>query len=193
MKTITTLIGLMLFAITTLQAQKTEWKFDKDHTRIQFSAVHLGINEVTGQFKDFEGLVKANKPDFTDAEVELTIDATSIDTDNEKRDGHLKSEDFLYVEKYPEIAFKSTSFKKEADDQYSLTGKLTIRDVTREETFRVTYKGTVEAMNKTIAGFKLNGKINRFDYNVDWSEKFAKGLIVSKEIEITVNIELIKQ
>ncbi|NBC82190.1 MAG: polyisoprenoid-binding protein [Bacteroidetes bacterium] len=189
----TTLIVLTLFIVQTGFSQSTTWKFDKNHSKIEFSAVHMGISEVTGQFKSFEGTIKADKADFTDAEVNIAIDASSIDTDNEKRDGHLKGEDFLHVGEYPEIKFDGKSLKKVKGDNYKLTGDLTIRDVTKTKTFDVIYRGTVEAMGNTIAGFKVTGTIDRFEFNVDWNQKFAKGLIVGEEIGITCNIELIKE
>jgi polyisoprenoid-binding protein YceI len=172
--------------------QKAEWKFDKSHSKIQFTATHMKISEVPGQFKDYSGTIMAGE-DFTDAEIEVTIQVNSIDTDNDKRDGHLKAEDFFNASKYPEIKFKSESLEKVEGNKYKLKGKLTIKDVTKTEEFDVKYMGTVEAMGATRAGFKVTGSIDRFDYNVDWDKSFGQGLIVGREIGITANVELIKE
>lgn len=173
--------------------QKTTWSFDQPHTNIQFSVTYLGVSEVTGKFKTYSGTILSGKDDFTDAEINVSIQAGSIDTDNDKRDDHLKSDDFLYVEEYPEITFTSTSLQKIDGKNYQMKGELTIRGVTREETFNVEYSGIVEAMGKTRAGFKVTGTINRFDYNVDWSESFTKGLVVSREIEIVCDVNLVME
>ncbi|WP_339736388.1 YceI family protein [uncultured Sunxiuqinia sp.] len=194
MKTLTYIIilALNLFA-THVVAQGTVWVEDEAHSSIKFSAIHMGISEVEGNFKDFDIKVVSNEADFTDAKIEVTIQANSLDTDNTKRDDHLKSDDFLGVEKYPVIKFTSESLTKISDGKYQLTGTLTIRDVTKTETFDVSHMGTVEAMGETRAGFKLTGSIQRFDYNVDWNKTFTKGMVVSKEIDIVCNFELNKK
>jgi len=194
MKTLTYIIilALNLFTIQAV-AQSTTWVEDEAHSSIKFSAVHMGISEVEGNFKDFDIKVMSDKADFTDASIEVTIQANSLDTDNVKRDDHLKSDDFLGTETYPVIKFISESLKKIGDGEYQLTGKLTIRDVTKTETFDVKHLGTVEAMGETRAGFKLTGSIQRFDYNVDWNKTFTKGMVVSKEIDIVCNFELNKK
>ncbi len=174
-------------------AQNTEWKFDADHTNIQFSAVHMGISEVSGEFKDYSGTIMAGEDDFTGAQIKVIIKSASIDTDNQKRDDHLKSEDFLYVEEYPEIRFVSSYLKKQDGDNYTMEGELTIRGVTKTERFDVVHRGTVDAMDETRAGFKIKGTINRFDYDVDWNKTISQGLVVSKEINIICDVELIKE
>ena len=173
--------------------QSTEWKFDKAHSKIQFVATHMKLSEVTGQFKSYSGSIKADDKDFTDAEIRVTIQVNSIDTDNEKRDSHLKGDDFFNAERYPEITFKSESLTGVSDDRYKLRGKLTIKDVTRTVEFDVAYKGTIEAMGATRAGFKVTGTIDRFDYNINWDKSFGKGLIVGREVDIKADVQLIKE
>lgn len=193
MKTKSIMLSLVFVLISSmLFAQTTEWKFDKSHSKIQFVTTHMQISEVTGQFKEYSGTIKASSDDFTNAEIEVTIPVKSVDTDNEKRDGHLMGEDFFNAEKYPEIKFKSESLEKISGEDYKMTGKLTIKDVTKTVEFDVKYKGTVEAMGKTIAGFKVTGTIDRFDYNVDWDRSFGKGLIVGKKVDIKADVELVK-
>ena len=170
--------------------QSTQWNFDKSHSKIQFTATHMKISEVPGQFKEYSGTILTNGEDFTDARIKVSIKASSVDTDNDRRDGHLQNEDFFNTEKYPNIKFVSESMEEISDQKYELTGKLTIKDVTQTVTLDVDYKGMVEAMGATRAGFKVTGTIDRFDYNVDWDKSFGRGLIVGREIGINVDVEL---
>ena len=185
-------ITVSLMLVSVLLSAQTSWQFDKAHSKIQFTTQHMKISEVSGRFTQYSGSIKSNGEDFTDAQVQVTIQASSIDTDDEKRDKHLRSEDFLYTEEYPEITFKSESLRKVSQNNYKLKGTLTIRGVSRTETFDVKYMGTVEAMGATRAGFKVTGSINRFDYNVDWDRSFGQGLVVGREIGINADVELIK-
>ncbi|MFO8233998.1 MAG: YceI family protein [Bacteroidales bacterium] len=186
-------VGLFFLITGMVSAQSTKWQIDKSHTKIQFVTKHMKISNVTGQFKEYSGDIKADQEDFTDVDIRVTIPVESIDTDNEKRDEHLRGEDFFEVEEYPEIKFQSVSISKEGDSQYKLKGELTIKDVTRTETFKMEHLGTVEAMGDIRAGFKLTGKIDRFDYNVDWDSSFGQGLVVGRDVEINIDAELIKQ
>lgn len=194
MKKLTFPLFLLLIITLPLTAQNTVWEIDPAHTKIQFAATHLAISEVSGQFQEFSGTVKSDQDDFSDVSIDLTIQANSLDTDNEKRDKHLKSEDFFHVEKYPVLTFKSKSMEKTGNNEYKLTGDLTIHGVTKPATLDVTHKGTVEGMQgETRAGFKVKGNVNRFDYGIDWNNSFTGGLVVGKEIDITCDVELIKQ
>ena len=187
------LIVSFLLMTGVIFGQSEKWKIDKAHTKIQFTATHMSISEVNGQFKSYSGKIMSDKDDFTDAEINVTIDVSSVDTDNEKRDGHLMGEDFFNAEEYPEIKFSSNSLKKVKDKHYKLKGELTIKDVTRTEEFDVKYMGTVEAMGATRAGFKVTGEIDRFDYNVDWDKSFGKGLIVGRKVGIKADVEIMKK
>ena len=173
-----------------LFGQSTQWNFDKSHSKIQFITTHMKISEVTGQFKEYSGTILTEGDDFTEAKIKLNIKASSVDTDNDRRDGHLQNEDFFNTEKYPNIKFVSESMEQVGDQKYKLTGKLTIKDVTRTVELDVEYKGMVEAMGATRAGFKVTGTIDRFDYNVDWDKSFGQGLIVGREVGINVDVEL---
>jgi polyisoprenoid-binding protein YceI len=190
MKKTNTFIALLLFASTGVFAQTT-WDLDKAHTNIQFNVTHMVVSEVNGHFSDFTGVVKSKTDDFNGADVEFTAKVASISTDNEKRDGHLKSDDFFNAEKYPDIKFKGTLAKE--GSKYVLKGNLTMRDVTKPVTFDVTYGGTVDTGRGVKAGFKLNGKINRLDYGLKWSNKLANGeMVVGDQVEIVCKIELNK-
>ena len=134
-----------------------------------------------------------SKADLSDAKINFSVDVNSINTDNEKRDGHLKSDDFFAADKYPQMKFVSTSIKPVGDNKYKLAGDLTIRDVTKPVVFDLTYGGSVAAMGTTKLGFKAKTTINRFDYNLKWDKATeGGGLVVSKEVNILVNVELNK-
>jgi len=175
-----------------LFGQSTQWNFDKSHSKVQFTATHMKISEVAGQFKEYSGTILTDGDNFSDAKIKVNIKASSVDTDNDRRDGHLQGEDFFNTEKYPNITFVSESMEKVDDQEYKLTGELTIKDVTRIVELDVDYRGMVEAMGATRAGFKITGTIDRFDYNVDWDKSFGKGLIVGRDIGINIDVELIR-
>jgi len=192
MKRILSLSLLIFFLLSPYaRAQDKTWKIDPAHTGVTFTAEYMSVTDVEGKFTEFFGTVFTTGTSFDGAEVNMTIQASSIDTDNDKRDGHLQSEDFLYVEKYPEIKFKSLSFIKETGDNYKVRGALTIRGITKTEVFDVIHKGTIDMGDQERAGFTLTGTINRFDYGVDWSKSFAKGLVVGEEIKIKCDVLLL--
>lgn len=184
---------LFLAGFLSLNAQ-TKWSIDKAHTKVQFSATHLIISEVTGEFKNFDGSIETSGDDFSNAKVNFTIDVNSISTDNEQRDNHLKSDDFFNAQKYPKMTFVGKSMQKVGDNKYKLVGDLTIRDITKQIALDVTYNGTVkDPWGNTKAGFKITGELNRFDYNLKWNVLMeAGGAVVGKMIGITINLELQK-
>ncbi|MCA0397555.1 MAG: YceI family protein [Bacteroidetes bacterium] len=186
--------GLFAFAAlmlnTNLSAQ-TKWTLDKTHSSVRFSVSHMVVSEAEGTFKSWNGTVENTKPDFTDAKIAFTIDVSSINTDNENRDNHLKSPDFFDAQKFTTIKFESTSMQALGDNKYKLNGNLTIKDVTKPVTFDVTYGGSITGQRGTKAGFKATTTINRFDYNLKWDRATETGgLVVGKDVEITVKIEL---
>ncbi len=189
------LFALLLLSPLFAGAQTAIWKVDRDHSSVSFSVTHLVISEVEGNFKNFEGELKAAKPDFSDAAINFSVDVFSISTGNDPRDNHLKSNDFLNAEKYPKMTFKSTAFNRITEGKYLLEGDLTIRDVTRNVKFNVTYGGTAkDADGKLRAGFKANTYINRFDYNLRWDKMTeGGGMVVDKMVNIELKLEFIKQ
>lgn len=176
-------------------ANAQNWKIDNSHSKVQFSVTHMMIAETSGKFKVYDGSVVSSKEDFTDAQINFSIDVNSIDTDDEMRDKHLKSGDFFDVEKFPKMVFKSKSLKKVAGKNYKLTGELTIKDVTKPVEFDVVYNGTMkDPYGNTRAGFKLAGNINRTDFGLKWNAVLeAGGVAVSENVDIDCNVELIKQ
>jgi len=190
MKKINLMAALLLVA-GFATAQST-WKIDKSHSKVGFSVVHMLVSDADGKFNEFDASVVSKAEDFNGAEVEFSAKVASIDTDNEKRDGHLKSPDFFDAEKFADIKFKGTLVKE--GGKYVLKGKFTMKDVTKDVTFDVTYGGQVNTGRGIKAGFKLTGVINRQDYGVKWANKLQDGgAVVSDDVTISCKIELDKQ
>lgn len=187
------LFFVLILSLGALQAQ-TKWTFDKAHSKVQFKVTHMVISEVTGQFKSYDGTVETSKDDFTDAKINFTIDVNSINTDNEQRDNHLKSDDFFNAEKYPKITFVSKSFKKVGDKKYKLVGDLTIRNITKQVELDVVYNGTVkDPWGNTRAGFKVTGQVNRFDFGLKWNALLEfGGAVVGEKVDIIIDVEIVK-
>src|SRR6478672_6189864 len=147
---------------------KTVWKLDPTHTLVEFSAKHLMITTVKGRITDVEGTIYTDEKDPRKSSVEATLKAVSIDTRTEQRDQHLRSADFLHVENYPEIKFRSTRIEGDKEN-FKLTGDLTIRDVTRPVTLDVQFEGrTKDPWGGERVGFSGSGKIDRRDFGLTW-------------------------
>lgn len=186
MKKLLVIAGLL---IATCGYSQTEWQLDKAHSRIRFSATHMLISEVGGKFNEFDGSVLSTNDDFSGSTVNFVAKVASLDTDNERRDTHLKSDDFFNAEAYPDIKFQG-KIEKEGDN-YFLVGTFTMREITRDIKFDVKYNGQVPGGRGRKAGFKITGVVNRFDYGLKWNRALeAGGLVVSEEIEITCTLEL---
>jgi polyisoprenoid-binding protein YceI len=170
------------------------FNIDPNHSEVQFKVKHLVITTVTGRFKKFEGNMQAEKEDFSDAKINFTADANSIDTNNEQRDGHLKSDDFFNAEKYPALTFTSKELKKTGGNNYKLTGDLTIRNITKSVELDVEYEGTaIDPWGNTKVGFEIKGVVNRFDYDLKWNTLTeAGGAMVGADIKLALNIQLVK-
>ena len=187
---------LLLIAAVSSVAQ-TNWKVDASHSKLGFSVTHMMISETEGKFKLYEGKIAAKTDaDFTDATIEFSVDVNSINTDDDKRDGHLKSDDFFNVEKFPKITFKSTSVKKgKVKNQYIVIGDLTIRDVTKKVTFIATHTGknVKDPWGMTRTAFAVTGLINRMEYGLKWNAALETGgVAVSELVKINCVLELIK-
>lgn len=178
-------------ALTAFTTINDLWTNDDPHSQLGFTVTHLGIADISGVFNDFDVKVKSSKPDFSDASFALTAKTASIDTRVEARNNHLKSADFFDVSKYPTLDFKSTSIKKAGENQYKLTGDLTIHGVTKPVTMDLLYKGMVEnPMNKKqTAGFQITGTIKRSDFNVGPGFPAA---VISDEVRIKADGEFIQ-
>lgn len=186
---------LVLVSSIFATAQSTKWIVDDTHAKLGFKVTHFGISETDGKFTKFTGTVLADKPDFSDSKIDLTIEVSSVDTDNEQRDTHLKSADYFDVAKYPQIIFKGKSFKPVSKNKYKLTGDFTMHGVTKEVTLDAIYRGTVplDPFGNTKAGFKITGLIDRTHWGLNWTGKLAGGdLLVGNDVELECNIELNK-
>lgn len=179
----------------TATAQQTKWVIDPTHSEVQFKVKHLVISTVTGSFQKFEAEAIAKKDDFTDVQVTFTADAKSITTNNDQRDTHLRSDDFFNTDKYPQITFKSTEFRKVGDHEYKLVGDLTIRDVTKPIALDVEYGGVVvDPYGNTKAGFEVTGTINRKDYGLKWNAITEAGsAVVSDKVKILASVQFVRQ
>jgi len=174
----------------------TKWVIDPMHSEVQFKVKHLVISTVTGFFKSFEGSMETDGDDFEDAKISFAIDIDSIDTNQSQRDGHLKSPEFFDAEKYPQITFSSTSFKATGeDDEYKLTGDLTIKGVTKPVTLDAEFGGTADDFyGNTKAGFEVTGKINRKDFGLAWDGVTEAGsIVVGEDIKLIINVQFAKQ
>ncbi len=172
---------------------KTQWKLDPTHTTVEFSAKHLMITTVKGQITDIEGTITIDEKTPRSSFVEATLKAASIDTRTDQRDQHLRSGDFLNVEKYPEIKFRSTSIEGDRKE-FKLTGDLTIRDVTKPITLDVQFEGqTKDPWGGERVGFSASGKIDRRDFGLTWNQTLeAGGIVVGNEIKIELEVQAVK-
>ncbi|GAB3951685.1 YceI family protein [Spirosoma harenae] len=184
-----TLIAALLFSSVGAFAQT--WGLDKAHSSLNFTVTHLMLSEVDGKFQNFDVKMTSAKDDFSDAQIELTADINSVNTNQERRDTHLKSPDFFDAAKYPTLTFKSKSISKVSGNKYKLVGDLTMHGVTKPVTLDAVINGPVtNPQNKQVkAGFKVTGEIKRLDFGVGSSQTAT----VSDEITIKASGELAKQ
>lgn len=175
---------------------KAKWKVDTSHSEVNFTVKHMMIARVNGTFRDFSADLAFDPEDLTTADVNFTVNVASIDTRNEDRDNHLKSADFFDVENHPNMTFVAKTIEKKGDNEYDVTGDLTIRGVTKPETFRVTFAGVAKDPFSGVekAGLTATGKINRTDYGLTWNAALETGgVLVSEDVKIDLLLELIKE
>jgi polyisoprenoid-binding protein YceI len=190
----------MLFAFTGLamngvnndeDVRSIEWEIDSAHSAINFTINHF-FTPVDGTFEDYDATVMFNPDDLENSMIDVTIPVSSINTRNDRRDGHLQSEDFFNAERWPNISFTSNSIESRGDNQFVAIGEMTIRDVTREFELPFTLQGMMDhpmQENTTVAGIVANAQLMRTDYGVgvgDW----AATAVVGDEVDITLNLEL---
>lgn len=199
--TISSLVGLITVAFGAYAATMT-WGLDKSHSEISFTVQHMKISEVSGTFEKYEALIKTDgKDNFENAKVSVDIDASSINTDNKKRDKHLRGKDFFEVEKYPKITFNAEGMEKtgmtdDGNTKYKLEGELTMHGKTQEETFTAIHNGTIKDpfSQKPKAGWQIKGTVNRYDYGLKWDKTTEAGnLVVGKKIDVKCDVEITPQ
>lgn len=193
-KTKSLFTAAMLFVSAAVSAQSSKWGVDVSHSSVKFEVTHLMVSETEGRFTKFDGSIESPAEDFNGAKINFTVDVNTINTDNEMRDKHLKGDDFFNAEKYPQIKFVSSSFKKGKGNNYVLEGDMTIRDVTKKVKFDVVYGGTmVDPYGNTKAGFKTTAKISRKAFNLRWSATTeAGGAVVGDEVTMILKLEFAK-
>ncbi|MFX0556625.1 YceI family protein [Maribacter sp. CXY002] len=183
-----TVFLLSLLVGTSLIAQST-WKADNAHSKVGFAITHLLISEVEGNFDEFEITATADDT-FMTPSFDVSINTASIDTDNERRDGHLKSADFFDVESNPSITFKTTSVEKTGDKTFNMTGDLTMHGITKSVTLEGKVNGVItdQRSQKLKAGLKITGTINRIDFGVG-----GESAAIGNDVEFTINLEMAQQ
>lgn len=174
---------------------KTQWSLDPMHSEIQFKVKHMMISTISGEFNKFDASLETEGDDFTQAKATFTADVDSISTKNEQRDGHLKSPDFFDVPQHPQVTFESEKLEKKDDENYVLTGNLTLKGVTKQVVLDVINNGViVDPYGNHRTGFEVMGKINRKDFGLTWHQLTeAGGLVVSDEVRLFANVEFVKQ
>ena len=170
----------------------TYWNLDTAHSEITFKVRHMMIANVKGEFKNFNVKVIGDGDDFSNLKTIVEIDADSIDTNSPDRDTHLRSADFLDSANFPTITFESTSFTRQNDEEYTLSGNLTLRGETQPVVLSVEFGGTgIDPWGNKKAGFTVNGKINRKDFGLNWNTVLeAGGVLVSEDVRIFAEIQL---
>ncbi|MEO8198059.1 MAG: YceI family protein [Thermoanaerobaculia bacterium] len=182
---------LAAVAMAPLAAQAaTTYTADKAHTNVSFAVRHI-LTPVRGTFGDFTMTIVKDDANPAGSSVDFKIQAASVTTANEMRDKHLRSEDFFFVEKFPEITFKSTKIEKVSDTEYQATGNFTMRGVTKVMTLPVTYLGEMKGMDgKPVVGFSVTTKLDRKEFGFNWNKALDNGgLLLSDEVTIEINIE----
>lgn len=185
-------VGVLL--VGRVYAAAEVYKVDAGHSSVGFSTKHLMVSTVNGSFDEYEGAITYDPADPKAFKADLTIQAKSIDTNQEKRDAHLRNADFLDADKFPTITFVSKSLSG-GEGSYTLTGDLTIKGVTKEISFPVTVSGPVQSpMGGAVIGLDANFTINRQDYGVSWSKAMDNGgLVVSNDVAVKISLEAVKK
>ena len=196
MKRLIFLIVLTLFFTFPALGQTATWQIDPDHSSFQFKVRHLMVSNVKGDFTKVKGAVTMDNKDISNLNVELTIDATSVNTGHAKRDEHLRAADFFDVAKYPTITFVSKKVTKNGPDRLKVTGDLTMHGVTREVAVNV--EGPTQEVKDPGGNFRRGAagtaRINRKDFGLTWNRALETGgVVVGEDVDLFVEIELIKK
>jgi len=174
-------------------AEAATWNIDPSHTQATFTVRHMVISNVKGEFQSTKGVVKIDDKDLAKSMVDVTIDAASIHTREDKRDAHLRSPDFFDVERYPTITFKSTKVEKAGGDRYKVTGDLTMHGVTKPVVLDAALTPEVKGMMGEVRrGAQATTRVNRQEYGLKWNKMLEAGPLVGDDVAIEINAELIK-
>ncbi len=187
------IVGLLGLLPVGTHAETARWEIDPDHSLIEFRVAHMVISKTSGRFTDYRGFVELDADAKTFKAIEATIKAESIDTNHEKRDGHLRNADFLDTKQFPTITYTMKSAQKDGES-YKVVGLLTLHGVTKELPLTGTLNGiTKDPWGNTRAGFTADGKLNRKDFGMVWNKALdTGGLVVGEDVHIHLDIECIK-
>lgn len=187
-------LGCALAIPQAVRAEPAEWTLDGTHSRIGFSVSHMVVSSVSGRFKQFGGTVSLDDANLTKSQVDITVKTESIDTDDAKRDEHLRSPDFFDTKKFPTLLFKSTKITKVGGNKYKLAGALTIHGVTKDVALDATLSDPVKnPWGKMVRSVKLGGKVKRSDFGLKWNKTLdAGGVLVGDDVTLDVQVEVDK-
>lgn len=172
----------------------TKWKLDPTHSELGFRIRHLMISNVSGYFRSFQIEGETENDDFSTAKIYLKADINSIHTNNEQRDMHLRNSDFFEADKHPELIFESSGIEKMEGENFRVTGNLTLKKITHPVQLKVEYSGTTkDPWGGERAGFTISGKIKRSDWGINFGLLEAGGAMLSDEVKIQSEIQLVKQ
>lgn len=172
-----------------------KWSVDTVHSNVDFTVRHMMVSKVRGSFTDFDAEIEADVNDLTSANITFTIQVASVDTKNEARDNHLRSEDFFDADNHPTLTFQAKEITRKKDDTYEMTGDVTLRGVTKEERFTVEFEGVAKdpMSGAEKAGFSVDGKIKRSEYGLNWNAALETGgVLVSDDVHIHLDLQLAK-
>jgi len=179
-------LALLLPALAT--AEPAIYKVDADHSGVSFSIRHF-VSNVSGRFRDFDGVIKYDKANPAASSVEFTVRAASIDTTNNDRDEHLRSKDFFDVQKFPTLTFTSTQVVPKDATTLDVTGNLTLHGVTKPVTFPISLLGTVKTPRGEKAGFETTFKIDRKEFGILWNNVLDSGPVLGDDVKVTIEVE----
>ncbi|MCC6349534.1 MAG: YceI family protein [Candidatus Eisenbacteria bacterium] len=181
--------ALLLIAASAAPAAPIKYAVDRNHSDVGFSVRHI-FTKVQGRFSDFQGTIVFDDKDASKIAVDASAVASSITTQNERRDGHLKSPDFFDAEKYPALSFKSTKVTANGQNKYKIAGDLTMRGVTKPVVFDAEFFGAGPAGKGNKAGFAATAVVNRKDFGINWNQALDNGgMVLSDDVTINLNIE----
>ncbi len=172
----------------------TTWKIDKAHSEIGFKIKHLMVSNVRGHFNEFDGSITMPDENFTNANIEFTAQAVSINTKNEMRDGHLRSAEFFNSDEFPTLSFTSNNIVDHGDSKYTVNGNLTMHGITKEVSLDTLFNGMTKDMEgHDVMSFEVTGTINRTDFELTWNKPIETGgFVLSDEVKLDMNVEFKK-
>jgi polyisoprenoid-binding protein YceI len=172
----------------------SKWAVDTAHSSVDFSVRHMVISTVKGAFNNYSASIEADPKDLTTATIQFTVDLSSVDTRNTDRDNHLRSADFFDVEQNPNLTFQSTTVERSDEDEYTVTGDLTLHGVTRMESFKVVFEGSgLDPWGNEKVGFSAVGKLNRSDYGLTYNAALETGgVLIGDQIKVSLEIQAAK-